>query len=177
MFMFTDAILLMSKSCHHNDTVDQQKWGRHLRPWKSIHHRFVEHRGQPFTFTFHVVEDLRELRCCVFVLTSPIWIHWEIALVIRVMEVTLQNRRTSSKWHRDYMVLLYIFVTLTTTHLHPHYSSWQSSETPTSSSFPFDNILGCDCDTVFVLCSDPSYIDVCVYVCIYMEGYHILLYI
>jgi hypothetical protein len=99
MFMFADAILFMSKSHRRHDAVDQKERARHLRqhlPLQSIHHHFVLRRGQPFTFTFHVMEGLHELQCCAFTITSPMWIHWGIALVFRVMEDTLQNRRISS---------------------------------------------------------------------------------
>jgi hypothetical protein len=61
MFMFADVIVFMNKSHRRKDTVHQQERARHMRPHlprESVHHRFVQHRGQPFTFTFHVKEGL-----------------------------------------------------------------------------------------------------------------------
>ncbi len=74
--------------------------------------------------------------------------------IFRVMEDTLQKS---------------FFVNLTTTHLHPHSSSYQSSETPTSSSFLFHKIFGWD---YFHFTLTRIYILVCVcvlYWCMYIR--------
>jgi hypothetical protein len=177
--MFVDTILFMRKSRHRNDVVDQQEWVRHFRPCESIHHCFVQHRGQPFTLTFHV-HDGRLTWIAMLCLNHYIVYVDSLGNCIGIScyegHTSKSSNYSSSKFKMTSR--LHGSSSQTTTHLHPHCSSYQSSETPTSSGFLFDKVFGCDSVHIFLWpvsileCVFVCHIGTCVYVCIYMEGYH-----